>query len=344
VKVSIKARARAVAVAGVVATSLVSVSRVAVAAPSGAPSATDLAAARALFAQGSADEQAGRWADALDKMRRASTVKMTPGLRFHIALCEEKLGHLVAALEGYTAAQDAARAENNREVLKLASEPLLALKLRMPTVLVDVPLKFLMGPARAEVSIDGVTLAPESFGKPTPVDVGTHTIQARARGQTPYAVTITVVERQAATLAIPFTPLPGYHEDVPVVAVAPVPAPTEPRSPAVVSTTGAHHSSALAIVATAGAVVLIGGGVGAFAAAGSDQSYWNGACQSKPQPCGNRTPVRAWDATALTAWVAGAGVGIVAVVLWTQPTKGEHEAPHAELHGGPGSLFLSGTF
>ncbi len=58
------------------------------------------------------------------KIRRAGAVKLTPGLRFHIALCEERLGQLVAALDGYAAAQVAARAEDNHEVLDLVAEPI----------------------------------------------------------------------------------------------------------------------------------------------------------------------------------------------------------------------------
>jgi hypothetical protein len=61
------------------------------------PTKTELAAARDLFARAERDEDGGRWGDALDKLRRASSVKMTPGIRFHIALCEENLGQLVAA-------------------------------------------------------------------------------------------------------------------------------------------------------------------------------------------------------------------------------------------------------
>ena len=314
--------------------------------PSGPPAA-DLAAARALFAAGVADEQAGHWADALSKIRRASAVKMTPGIRFHLALCEERLGHLVAAYAGYTDAQAAARAENNREVLDLVSDPLRDLKVRLPTVTVNLPKRFMTPGSGAEVRLDGVAVAPAVLGTPAPVDVGSHTIQATAPGQTPYAMTVTVVERQAATLDIQFLPLGGaVPVPTPVVAttpsaVAPLPAATE-TPPMSSGASPSHGPNTLAIVATAGAVALVGLGIGAFAAAGSDQSYWNGYCQTRPQPCGNATPIRAWDATALGAWIAGAGVGALAVVLWTHPPH--RDSAHAELRAGPGSLFLSGTF
>jgi hypothetical protein len=311
------------------------------------PPAADLAAARALFAAGVVDEQAGHWADALSKIRRASAVKMTPGIRFHLSLCEERLGHLVAAYAGYTDAQTAARAENNREVLDLVNDPLRDLKVRLPTVTVNLPKRFMTPGSGAEVRLDGVAVAPAVLGTPAPVDVGSHTIQATAPGQTPYAMTLTVVERQAATLDIQFLPLGGVLPvPAPAVAAAPnavAPSPAATETPLVSSgSTPSHGPNTLAIVATAGAVGLVGLGIGAFAAAGSDQSYWNGYCQTRPQPCGNATPIRAWDATALGAWIAGAGVGALAVVLWTHPPH--QDSGHAELRAGPGSLFLSGTF
>jgi hypothetical protein len=311
-----------------------------------APSATDLVAARALFAAGVADEKAGRWDDALLKIRRASAVKLTPGLRFHIALCEERLGHLVAASVGYEAAAAAARAEHNAEVLALVDSPLRDLKVRMPTVTVNLPRRFARSGSGAEVRMDGVSLPLPSLGTSVPVDVGSHTIQATAPGETPYAMTLTVVERQAATLDIQFLPLGGV---IPV-AVGPSSAtrsatgsgnPPVGKAEATSAASGAApHSNTLAIVATAGAVGLVAVGVGAFVLAGSDQSYWDGICQGRQAPCGNATPVRAWDAAALTGWIAGAGVGVAAIVLWAKPG----DSGHAELHAGPGTLSLTGTF
>ncbi len=289
----------------------------------------DLAAARALFHEAEQDEQAGRWAEALTKLRRASTVKMTPGIRFHIALCEERTGHLVAALDDYTAAQAAARVEDNRDVLSLVSEPLLAIKVRVPTLTVDLP----PGIQGAEVRLDGSLMPAASVGTPVPIDVGSHTLQATAPGQAPYAVTVTLVERQAQAVHIQFTAL------APAVT-GPTPAQAPGRSSA---GGGAQGSRILAVVATGTAVVLVGGGIGAYAAAGSDQSYWQLVCKGQGPSCGNPTPVRAWDATALGAWIAGAGAGALAVVLWVKPgAKGE--GAQAELRGGPGSLWLTGSF
>ncbi|HLK40962.1 MAG TPA: hypothetical protein VKU41_29630, partial [Polyangiaceae bacterium] len=77
-----------------------------------------LVEARALFVEAEHDEDAGRWQDALDKVRRVGEVKRTAGVRFHEALCEEHLGRLTRALTDYTAAEDQARSENAQDVLR----------------------------------------------------------------------------------------------------------------------------------------------------------------------------------------------------------------------------------
>jgi hypothetical protein len=70
-------------------------------APALAQDADELKRARAQFQQATELEQAGNWAAALQQFREVGQVRMTPQVRFHIAVCEEKLGRLVAALGGY---------------------------------------------------------------------------------------------------------------------------------------------------------------------------------------------------------------------------------------------------
>src|SRR5262249_8394659 len=47
---------------------------------------------RQVFNEGRQLEEKDHWAEALDKFKEVATTKMTPQVRFHIALCEEKLG------------------------------------------------------------------------------------------------------------------------------------------------------------------------------------------------------------------------------------------------------------
>ena len=66
-----------------------------------AQTSDELSEARAAFQRGIELEQAKNWGGALKQFRQVGQVKMTPQVRYHIALCEENLGKLVAALGGY---------------------------------------------------------------------------------------------------------------------------------------------------------------------------------------------------------------------------------------------------
>jgi len=71
------------------------------AATANAAPSDDVRRARVLFEQAEADEDGERWSEALEKLRDVARVKLTAGVRYHIALCEEHLGRLVRALGDY---------------------------------------------------------------------------------------------------------------------------------------------------------------------------------------------------------------------------------------------------
>ncbi|WP_394843901.1 hypothetical protein LZC95_43465 [Pendulispora brunnea] len=93
-------------------------------APAAGPPATaagaseiDLETSRTLFADAIKDEEAQNWAGAREKLQRAGAIKMTPSIRFHIALCEEQLKYPCEALNDYIAAVNQARDNEDSEVL-----------------------------------------------------------------------------------------------------------------------------------------------------------------------------------------------------------------------------------
>lgn len=57
--------------------------------------------ARELFEAASQAREAGRFDQCTARLREAIALKETPGLHFHLAYCEERLGHFVAALAEY---------------------------------------------------------------------------------------------------------------------------------------------------------------------------------------------------------------------------------------------------
>jgi len=296
------------------------------------PSKAALATARDLFSRAERDEDRGQWAAAVETLRRAGAVKMTPGIRFHIALCEEKMGQLTAALLDYSEAEAAARSEGNGEVLDAIAEPLGALRARVPTLTVTLP----AGVAGVEVSLDGVPLPSGVVGTKIPVDVGSHVVDSHAEGFPPFSATVVVSEKDASSVEVRFPPAP-----LPATSPPPERAPgaaTREPPPRVSSGKGA------AIAATVGAVALVGLGAGAFVIAGSKQSSGEVQCATLVACDGLKAGVRTWDALALGAWIAGAGVGALSVYLWARPGKGPEKKVTAELRVGAGWLDLAGAF
>ncbi len=169
----------------------------------GETDAEQLKKARAQFQQATEMEQAGNYSAALQVFREVGQVKMTPQVRFHIALCEEKLGKLVAALGGYELAL--ADAEAVGPAFKQEVETTVtALRARIPKIVIQ------RGPGAeaAEIDLDGVTLGASSIGVESPIDPGPHTITATARGFKDFETTVTFAEQETKEVKVELEALP----------------------------------------------------------------------------------------------------------------------------------------
>jgi tetratricopeptide (TPR) repeat protein len=95
-----------------------------------AADADALKRAREQFGQALALQTGGDWAGALALLKEVAAVKPTPQVRFNIALCEERLGRLVAALGDYELAASDAQAEKADQVRDEVDARLESLKAR----------------------------------------------------------------------------------------------------------------------------------------------------------------------------------------------------------------------
>jgi hypothetical protein len=321
----------------VVATSLVA-GGVAEAQP--APTPAELQQARVLFAQAEKDERAGEWGAALEKLRKVAQIKVTPGIRFHTALCEERLDQLVPALEDYARAEAQANTERNMEVLAALKDPLAALRARIPRLIVRVPPDV----KGTSVTLDDKPLAPGYWGAELPVERGTHVVSASATGRRPFSKSLAtpeheitvvdvVLEDQTKTAPPSPPPLPTVGGNQP-----PPPPPPMPSD----GPKGQGGGKTGAILATAGAVALVGLGVGAFLTADGKQSDAKEQCATQTDCEDLRGPVRAWDALALGAWIGAGALGTIAVVLWIAPS--ERATTTGRLYVGPGTAGIAGSF
>lgn len=305
------------------------------------PSPSELEAARRLYAQALDDERKGDWAAALAKLERVATVRMTSAARLHMGICEEKLGHLVAALSHYQAAESQAAMDNKPDVATAAKAPIQRLQAKLPRLTVVVPAALTQSAKDLDVLLDGKPMARGLYGIEIRVDSGPHKIEATAGGYKPFTASYEAAEgaaqsvevklERAPTAAPTPTPTPTPAPSASGASTTPTPAPLPPRPE---DTTlpprdeEPKRSAALAIGTTAGTVVLGGLGVFAFVYAGSLASDARDACTGLlPADCDQKKgPVRTWDALALGAW-AGAAVGaVVATIAWVSYAKSGRSA------------------
>jgi hypothetical protein len=306
-----------------------------------------LSVARDLFFAAEKDEDAGRWSEALDKLHRVAQVKLTPGIRYHTALCEEHLGRLVEALNDYKAAAEQARVENASDVLRLVDRHVSDSAERVPRItIVVVPTL-----SDATVRLDG---RPVAAGEVVLADPGTHSIDVDAPGRRTSAKAVTVQERDATRVEItldPDVPSPGptsAQSGVEMHEAAPL-----PRDPPSDS-----RGRAVTLIAGASALVLGAGGLAAYLVAGREHdesvqscaqvvSRQTGACDAQ------KNAVRVWDWIGVAAWAGAAAAGVVAVVSFERL---RHDAGRARadvaptpslsvrMVAGPTSMGVEGSF
>ncbi|MDP9148814.1 MAG: hypothetical protein M3O36_02570, partial [Myxococcota bacterium] len=234
------------------------------------PTSAELQAARRLFAQAERDEDAGHWLDALSKLRDVSRVKLTAGVRFHIALCEERLGQLTNALDDYVLAERQSGVEGARDVLHLVGKRLEELRARVPRLVLRVV------PARPDsvLTVDGRVFSQPDAEAGVPLDPGPHRIDVSAPGTTPSPTSVTLHEHEVTVVDLRLAAMPE-----PVPLSTPAPATVEAPAPMVPQRSGSGQQGA-AIVATVAAVTLAAGGLAAFLLAGSAHDRGLTACAS----------------------------------------------------------------
>lgn len=221
------------------------------------PSASELAVARRLFAEAEALERDGRWSEALARLQDAIAIKETPGLRFHAAHVEEKLGRLVEAAADYDRAEDLiARGMSAPDVEQLLQGARTNLERRLPLLVVLVPANV----RGLSVELDGRPLATSVVGRPTPVDIGPHHVVARAPGYRSFIANVSLEQGEHLPLRVKLElePVPVTSaKSAPTrhVAVAPKPQPTLTRRPSHARTYVLIGESAVSLAA-----LSVGGG------------------------------------------------------------------------------------
>lgn len=279
------------------------------------------AVAKRAFDEGVELEKKGDYTGALVKFREAEQNKATAGVRYHKAYCLEMTGKLVAAEDEYEAATQVARETSKADTLEAIKKQLEPLRARVPRL----SMRLLTPVKDVSVSVDDAKRDVVLLdGRTFRVDPGEHMVVVKARGHKTFSRKVNAPEAVTTTVNITLDPErkepppppspPGGTSSPPPPRgndTLVEPPREEPRS----------RSLVLPIATTAGAVVLVGVGIGTFLAAGSAQKDGEDACHHQTSCDDEKSKVRTLDAFSLGALIGAVGLGALSVVLWSSGSK-----------------------
>lgn len=257
----------------------------------------DVEQAKTLFFEGIAREDAGDWPGALEKFHRALSIRATPAIRFHVALCLEKTGRLVAARAEFERAREQALLDGPMSVVGKARQHIDALDARIPAI------ELRMSPMGAMVTIDGRTVDPKT---PIRLDPGAHDVVAEATGYSRFERRVSLSDFSPAPVIVTVTLSPMTKAE---------PAPRPP--PKTIATT---RSPLPLIVGGVGALALVSSGVMFIFRAGAIRDLdakcgsARDACPESARPIEDRAHL--YNAAGNVLLISGAVVVSTGIVLY----------------------------
>jgi hypothetical protein len=294
--------------------------------PAADSSAEALKRAREQFGQALALQTAGDWAGALALLKDVAAIKSTPQVRFNMALCEEKLGRLVAALGDYELAAADARAEKADLVAEEVEGRLESLRQRIP----KITFKRGSGAEAASVALDGTSIGDQMVGTPMPTDPGPHTVEAKAPGFKPFRKALRLAEQQSETVELVLEPEPVPPPGV----VGGGPGQVAGRSPVY-----GYVIGGIGIASLGASGIFFGLRAGKISAL--DKACPNRTCPSDQQSDIDAGKLYTTIANVTLAVGLAAVAGGVVLILSSGPSKDE---PAVALAPAPGGAQLFGHF
>jgi len=172
------------------------------------PSADSKAAAEVLFREGKDLLTAGRFEEACPKLAESLRLDVGIGTMLYLAECYERTGHVASAWAQFTEAAQVANSQSDARQ-EIARERAAALAPKLPKLTFAVA-----GDASTNITIkrDGIIVGAATWATATPVDPGTHTVEASAPGKRPWTTTIEIAQAEEKRVDVPVL------EDAPVEA------------------------------------------------------------------------------------------------------------------------------
>jgi hypothetical protein len=268
--------------------------------------------------------EGGHYAEACPKLERSQALDPAVGTQFNLADCYEHVGRTATAHAIFLDVARIARAAGKFEREKSAKERAAALAPKLGRLRVGTTTT----PPGLEIRVDDRAIEKASWGKPEPVDAGTHQVRAAAPGFGSWEGTVSTKDGALAEIVVPAL-VDKRPKQVTIV--------TQPPS--------TQRTIALVL----GGVGIVGLGVGAVAGglSLSHRSKAESACAKDVYQfrCPTEDGASEWNAATTTGnistigFIAG-GVAIAgATVLWFTAPR-----PRTRVGLSPRGLVVDGSF
>jgi hypothetical protein len=263
----------------------------------------------------------GRWADAVDRFKRAESLVHAPPHLLYLARAYAKLGQLVESHETYQKLTRETLAPGAPAVFASAqadgAKELAALETRLPTLRIDVPPSY----TNLVVTLDGEAVLPALVGLACPVNPGDHKLRATADGAASDVVSVSVAEGAHSAVAITLKSVPSAAK--PVAGAPPGRTITALNVVASEPQESRHGSGGSGlriggIAALAIGVVGVGVGAGFAVASHSQKSQGDALCTGGQCPVADLNQISSLNSAATrdgTIAVSGFIVGGVGAIL-----------------------------
>jgi serine/threonine-protein kinase len=313
-----------------------------------------------LFDSGLALLKAGKYDEACPKLESSQGIDPAVGTLMYLGECYARLGRTASAWAAFREASSMARALRQLDRAKTATERADKLEAELSYLRVVVPPT--LGQMELFIERNGVVVPAELYGVEVPVDPGTITVKASAKGREDFREVVTLDAKDRKTVTLNgLAPKPGAESEP-----APGVIPSEGSAPGSQSAAPAGSPNASAVTTdslkddgkskrtlalTLGAVGVVGLGVGTFfglKAIGKNSDAEKQCAGSSCQQAGLDLTDEAKDAALISNIAFGAGAALVAagVVLYVMApsSHGEAVALSPSLAPGGGGVSLTGAF
>jgi hypothetical protein len=285
----------------------------------------DVAAAEALFREGRALMDQGKYAVACKKLAESQRLDASSGTLLNLAACHEKEGKTATAWAEFLVAARLAKTQGRADRAEEARKQAAALEPKLSYLTIRVAKKV----PGLEIRRGDVVLEASTLGSKLPTDPGDHTITISAPGHEPMTMQVTVgAEADAQTLSVPALQEVAAAAPAPA-AVTPAPPPESPRPPQqdTPARVDSGSNTAAYVIGGAGVAALTVGSVFGVMAL-STYGKADDACPTHQGCSSGATDDRGTAGTQANIANVGIGLGIVgigvgAVLLMTGGGDGE---------------------